>query len=79
MKLKNIENIDSFFQAVDNCNGNVYLVTNQGDTLNLKSQLCKYIAFAEILNGDSGIKDLELRTDNPDDAYKFIDFMIRGN
>ena len=50
MCLRKDISILSFFQAVDQCTGDVLLHTRQGDTLNLRSQLCRYIfavAFSE--------------------------------
>ena len=37
-----------FMEAVDLCKGNVYLVTDDGDRLNLKSTLCQYIALTQM-------------------------------
>ena len=53
MRLSNIHNIEEFFKVVDSCEGNVYLISSDGDTLNLKSQLCKYVAFSEIFSSDN--------------------------
>ena len=39
MKIKNINNVDKFFEVVDSCKGKVELVTGEGDRLNLKSKL----------------------------------------
>lgn len=78
MKLQNIYNIDMFFDTVKKCKGNVYLISPEGDCLNLKSKLCRYIAFAELfVNDNEVIKELELKTEEPEDTEKFIDFMMR--
>ena len=76
MKLNNITNIEQFFQLVESCEGNVYLITSEGDSLNLKSQLCKFIAFSEFLT-DAKL-NLELRTDNSEDLYKFFKYALEG-
>ena len=47
MKIKNINNVDKFFEVVDSCKGKVELVTGEGDRLNLKSKLCQYVFPAE--------------------------------
>ena len=39
MKVSNIKDIEKFFEVVDSCQGNVELVTGEGDRLNLKSKL----------------------------------------
>ena len=35
MKIKNINDVDKFFEVVDSCKGKVELVTGEGDRLNL--------------------------------------------
>ena len=42
MKIKNINDVDKFFEVVGSCKGKVELVTGEGDRLNLKSKLCQY-------------------------------------
>ena len=49
MKIKNINNVDKFFEVVDSCKGKVELVTGEGDRLNLKSKLCQYLAVINII------------------------------
>ena len=43
MKLKKEIDIVLFLREVKNCGGNVYLQTDEGDRLNLKSVLSQYI------------------------------------
>ena len=50
MKLSMIKNLDDFFRVVDSCEGKVELVTNEGDRLNIKSQLSKYVSIAKIFS-----------------------------
>lgn len=78
MKLYNITDIDTFFNIVDSCDGGVYLVSTEGDKLNLKSKLCQYLAMAKMFSADY-IKELSLQVDNDSDKEKFIHFMIIGN
>ena len=77
MKLTNISNIDGFFEAVNDCKGDVYLVTQEGDKLNLKSSLCKYVAFSQIFGG-SGL-EMELETTKPEDTHRFIHFAMTNS
>ena len=51
MKINNLspDKLNKFFEVVDTCEGKVELVTSEGDRINLKSALCKYVAFANIL------------------------------
>lgn len=59
MKLYNITDIDAFFNLVDSCSGDVFLISNEGDKINLKSKLCQYLAMAKIFSSDY-IKELSL-------------------
>jgi len=77
MIIKNIKNIESFFKAVDSCNGQVELVTKQGDRLNLKSKLSQYVSLTGMFN-DPKIGEIEVITYEPDDAVKLLEFMVRG-
>lgn len=76
MKLKNITDIDGFFDVVDSCKGRVELVTNEGDRLNLKSKLSQYVSLANIFS-DGIIDDLEILASDPEDTIKLMKFMIR--
>lgn len=80
MRLSNISDVKGFFNLVDGCSGNVYLVTPRGDKLNLKSKLAQYYSLANIFTGENGtISDVTLSVPNPDDAVKFMEFMINGD
>lgn len=46
MKLKENFDLVSFFENIKKCSGEVIFVSDQGDRLNLKSQLSKYIFIA---------------------------------
>ena len=43
MYLKPDTNIISLLKGVDSCKGDVILHTKEGDSLNLKSNLCRYV------------------------------------
>ena len=77
MKVQNITNIDKFFETVDKCQGAVELLTPEGDRLNLKSQLCKYLALAKIFS-DGKIKEIEIICHEPKDVNSLIEYMIFG-
>ena len=49
MKVMNIDNPEKFFEVINQCKGTVELVTTEGDRLNLKSQLTKYVALTKLL------------------------------
>ena len=49
MKVSNINNIEKFFKAIDECKGKVELVTGEGDRLNLKSKLSQYFCMTVLV------------------------------
>ena len=43
MTLENISNIDGLFAVINQCTGNVELISDEGDCINLKSRLAQYM------------------------------------
>ena len=78
MKIRNIKDIDGFFNVIDSCEGKVELITGEGDRLNLKSKLCQYVSLATILKMDAEIPELELVAYEADDTEKIIKFLMQG-
>lgn len=77
MKVKNITNIEKFFDVVDHCKGRVELVTGEGDRLNLKSKLSQYVSLANIFsNGE--IPELEIIAYEKEDIDRLIEYMVLG-
>lgn len=77
MKITNINNVEKFFETVDQCKGKVELVTGEGDRLNLKSKLCQYVSLANIFsNGE--IPELEIIAHEPEDVSRLVNFMMEG-
>ena len=76
MKVQNIDNIEKFFNVVDECVGKVELVTGEGDRLNLKSKLTQYVAIANVFS-DGSIKELELVAHEPEDVERLLKYMMR--
>lgn len=58
MTFNKFEDAVNFMDAIKECKGNVYLKSNEGDVINLKSQLSGLIGLAEILNGHGYMFDL---------------------
>lgn len=77
MKIMNIQNIDKFFNTIDSCKGKVELLTGEGDRLNLKSQLCKYVSLAKLFS-DGCISEMELVVYEKEDIDKLIEFMMES-
>ena len=76
MKVKNIKDINKFFEIVDSCTGKVELVTGEGDRLNLKSKLCQMIGLTKLIQG--GTIDATLLCTNAEDDSKMFRFALYG-
>ena len=76
IQLHNI-NIKDFLVAIDECKGDVYLETKDGDVLNLKSKLCQIIGLSTILNSTE-VTEATLRCTNPDDETMLFRFNLYG-
>lgn len=76
MKINNIKDINKFFTVVDSCEGRVEIVSKEGDRLNLKSQLTKYVSLAKIFSSEKIISEIELVCYESADVKKIIDFMM---
>ena len=44
-------NVPEFLKELDSCKGNVYLVTREGDRLNLRSKLCQLVGLTQLIEG----------------------------
>ena len=73
MKLKNIKEVEQFRNVVHECEGDVYLKSQEGDVFNLKSALSEYIALGRLLSeqGDS----LELFATKREDEARLLSFV----
>lgn len=67
--------IADFMQTLDQCKGDVFLETNEGDVLNLKSKLCQMMGVATILKG-AVIHEATLRCANPEDESLLFRFNL---
>lgn len=77
MKVMNIDDPEKFFEVVNKCKGTVELVTSEGDRLNLKSQLTKYVALTKLF-ADNMIPEMEIVAHDPDDVSRLLDYMVSG-
>ena len=44
-------NVSEFLAVLDTCEGNVYLVTRDGDRLNLRSKLSQLVGLTQLIEG----------------------------
>ena len=70
MKLKNIKDVQNFMAAVNACENDVFLKSQQGDVFNLKSSLSQYIAIGRLIE-ESG-DDLELFAQTREDEARLL-------
>ncbi|MEG1447564.1 MAG: hypothetical protein RSB47_08015 [Ruthenibacterium sp.] len=74
-----MHNIDlkEFNEILATCTGDVFMVTPEGDRLNLKSKLCQLIGFTKLIEGGS-IAAAHLECTNPEDQSKLFRFNMFG-
>ena len=53
MTLTNVANVDKLLKTIEECEGKVEMVTEQGDRFNLKSKLSQYVSFVKILTNQT--------------------------
>lgn len=68
MKLRSNMDYPAFFRAVHHCEGQVYLVTLEGDRLNLKSTLSQFI-FTTAVRSNLALTDAVLLLECPQDRH----------
>ena len=69
---------EKFLEAVDQCKGNVYLVTDEGDRLNLKSRLCQRIGLSRMIEGGM-VNEAKIVCENPEDDSLLFRFNLYGD
>ena len=72
--LKNVD-VNEFIKLIDTCKGNVYLVTSEGDKLNLKSKLSQLIGLSRLIEGGM-IANASLVCDNIEDEALLFRFKL---
>ncbi len=77
MKINRVTNVEGLFQVVEECKGEVELITGEGDRLNLKSKLCQIISLSSIFPMMSEIPNLEIVAHEPEDMEKIASFLFQ--
>ena len=72
MRLTNVSEVDSFINIVNECSGEVWLESSDGDKINLKSKLSQYIAISALLSIEG--ENLDLYCSLHEDEFKFMKF-----
>ena len=74
LSLHNID-VTAFLAVLDTCEGNVFLVTRDGDKLNLKSKLSQLLGLTQLIEGGK-IADASIICENKDDERKLFRFNL---
>ncbi|ARP51033.1 MULTISPECIES: hypothetical protein [Caproicibacterium] len=70
--------VPNFLSLLEKCKGNVYLVSDEGDKLNLKSKLCQLVGLTRLIEGGK-IASCYISCDNPDDESMLFRFNLYGS
>ncbi len=70
--------VSEFLNVLDTCEGKVYLVTNEGDKLNLKSKLSQLVGLTKLVEGGK-ITEAFVLCDSPADESKLFRLNMFGN
>jgi len=70
MKVREISNPLKLFSIVDMCKGDVELVSQAGDCINLRSKVTQMYTLASVFH-NGYIRDLELSVSDPSDRELF--------
>ena len=69
--------LKEFNEVLAACKGDVFMVTPEGDRLNLKSRLCQLIGFTKLIEGGS-IAEAKLECSDPEDQRRLFRFNMFG-
>lgn len=67
--------VQAFLRVLDTCSGDVYLVTEDGDKLNLRSKLCQLIGLTKLIEGGK-IAKASVKCDNIEDESKIFRYNL---
>lgn len=69
--------IADFSKLIASCKGDVFMVTDEGDRLNLKSKLCQLIGFTTLIQGGK-VTAAKIECSDPEDESKMFRFNLFG-
>lgn len=75
-ELRNID-VQQFIKALDSCKGNVWLETEEGDKLNLKSKLAQLMGITMLIEGGK-ISEATIRCELEEDESLLFRFNLYG-
>lgn len=68
-------NVPAFLKVLDSCQGEVYLMTRDGDRLNLKSKLCQLVGLTNLIEGGK-IAEAFIMCEKAEDESKLFRFNL---
>lgn len=74
LNITNLE-LESFMEALDHCKGQIFLTTNEGDKVNLKSKLSQLVGLEQIIKG-AKLADAEIVCELKEDELYLIKFIM---
>ena len=77
MVINKLSDFEGFLEVVEQCTGQVELITPEGDRLNLKSKLCQIIALSSIFPQIAEIPNVEVVAHEPGDMEKIAKFLFK--
>lgn len=77
MIINKLTDFEGFLKVVESCEGEVELVTGEGDRLNLKSKLCQIIALSNIFPQIASIPNVEVFAHEHEDMEKLAKFLFK--
>lgn len=75
LRLNSVKDIPALFDAVKKCDGTVELTTDEGDCINLQSELSKKLLAANVFSHGDIVESLTLSLSEPRDVQQFIDLL----
>ena len=77
LSLHNVD-VAEFLAVLDTCEGNEFLVTNEGDRLNLRSKLCQLVGLTRLIEGGK-FAEASIIFENKNDESKLFRFNFFGD
>jgi hypothetical protein len=76
-KIVELHDVDvpSFLKVLDSCEGEVYLMTRDGNRLNLKSKLCQLLGLTNLIEGGK-IAEAFIMCEKEEDEQKLFRFNL---
>ena len=69
--------VDAFAKELNNCKGQVWLTTEEGDKINLMSAFCRMIGLMSIIQG-AKLSQATIECEDPDDESRLFRLNLYG-